>query len=70
MNARTDKHVQIVVAPDGTCTIDAINFKDASCTQVTQQLTAVLGGQVVTGRLKPEAADRPKLANRSKEAAR
>lgn len=70
MNARTDKHVQIVVAPDGTCTIDAINFKDASCTQVTQQLVATLGGQVVTDRLKPEAVNRPQLANRSKEATR
>ncbi len=70
MNARTDKHVQIVVAPDGTCTIDAINFKDASCTQVTQQLIAALGGQVVIDRLKPEAAHRPQLANRNKEAAR
>ena len=70
MNARTDKHVQIVVAPDGTCTIDAINFKDASCTQVTQQLISALGGQVVADRMKPEAANRPQLANRAKEAAR
>ncbi len=70
MNSRTDKHVQIVVAPDGTCTIDAIDFRDASCTQVTQQLVAVLGGHVVADRLKPEAANRPELANRSKEAAR
>ncbi len=70
MNQRTEKHVQVVVAPDGTCTIDAINFKDASCTQVTQQLLTVLGGQVTADRLKPEAANRPQLANRSKEAAR
>ncbi len=70
MNARTDKHVQIVIAPDGTCTIDAINFKDASCTQVTQQLIAVLGGQVVADRMKLEAANRPQLANRAKEATR
>ncbi len=70
MNARTDKHVQIVVAPDGTCTIDAINFKDASCTQVTQQLIAALGGQVAADRMKPEATSRPQLANRAKEAAR
>jgi len=70
MNPRTEKHVQIIIAPDGTCTIDAINFKDASCTQVTQQLIAALAGQVVTDRLKPEAANRPQLANRSKEAAR
>jgi hypothetical protein len=70
MNARTDKHVQVIVAPDGTCTIDAINFKNASCTHVTQQLIAALGGQVVADRMKPEAANRPQLANRAKEAAR
>jgi hypothetical protein len=70
MNARTDKHVQIVVAPDGTCTIEAINFKDASCTQVTRQLIAALGGQVVADRMKAEAANRPQLANRAKEATR
>ncbi len=70
MNSHTDRHVQIVIAPDGTCTIDAINFKDAGCTQVTQQLLAVLAGQIMADRLKPEAANRPPLANRSKEAAR
>lgn len=70
MNTRSDKHVQIVVAPDGTCTIDAMNFKDASCTQVTQQFLAVLGGQVTADRLKPEAANRPQLANRTREATR
>jgi hypothetical protein len=70
MNTRTDKHVQVIVAPDGTCTIDALNFSDASCTQATQQLIAALGGQVVADRLKPEAAIRPPLVNRSKEAAR
>ena len=51
MNTRTDKHVQVIVAPDGACTIDALNFSDASCTQATQQLIAALGGQVVADRL-------------------
>ena len=70
MNTRTYKHVQVIVAPDGTCTIDALNFADSSCTQATQQLIAALGGQVVADRLKPEAAIQPPLANRSKETAR
>jgi hypothetical protein len=70
MSTITHKHVEVVVAPDGTCTIDAINFNDASCTQVTHQLAAALGGQVIADRLKPEAANRPRLANRTKEAAR
>jgi len=70
MNTFAQKHVEVVVAPDGSCTIDAMNFTDASCTQVTQQLAAALGGQVLSDRRKPEAAIRPPLANDRKEAAR
>jgi hypothetical protein len=62
--------VEVVIAPDGSCTIDVVNFTDASCTHVTQQLAAALGGQVITDRLKPEAAIRPPVANARKEAAR
>jgi hypothetical protein len=70
MNTRAHKHVEVVIALDGTCTIDALNFMDASCTQVTRQLAEALGGQIVADRLKPEAAIRPQLANDRKEAAR
>lgn len=70
MNTFAQKHIEVVVAPDGSCTIDAMNFTDASCTQVTQQLAAALGGQVIADRLKLEAANRPPLANRTTEAAR
>ena len=70
MNTFAQKHVEVVVTPDGTCTIDAMNFADASCTQVTQQLAAALGGQILTDRRKPEAAIRPQLSNDRKEAAR
>jgi hypothetical protein len=70
METRMHKHVEVVVAPDGTCTIDALNFTDASCTQVTRQIAEALGGEVIAERLKPEAAVRPQLANDRKEAAR
>ena len=70
MNTFFHKHVEVVVAPDGTCTIDAVNFTDASCTQITRQLAAALGGQILSDRRKPEAAIRPSLANDRKEAAR
>ena len=70
MNTCAQRHVEVVIAPDGSCTIDAMNFADASCTQVTQQLAAVLGGQILTDRRKPEAAIRPPVANARKEAAR
>jgi hypothetical protein len=70
MDTRMHKHVEVVVAPDGTCTIDALNFADASCTQVTRQLADALSGQIVVDRLKPEAAIRPQLSSDRKEAAR
>jgi hypothetical protein len=64
------KHVKVIIRPDGTCVVDAINFTDATCTQVTQQLAAALGGPILADRRKPEAAIRPPLANDRKEAAR
>ena len=70
MNTCAQKHVEVVVAPDGNCTIDAMHFTDASCTQVTQQLAAALGGPILAERRKPEAAIRPQLSNDRKEAAR
>lgn len=70
MNTFAHKQVEVVVTPDGSCTIDAMNFTDASCTQVTQQLVAVLGGQILSDRRKPEAAIRPQLFNDRKEATR
>ena len=49
------KHIRMIIRPDGTCTIDAVDFTDASCTQATQQITAALGGGVVRTELKPAA---------------
>jgi hypothetical protein len=40
------KHVKIIIAPDGTCTVDAINFTGASCRAATGEITAAPGGQI------------------------
>lgn len=49
-----EKHVRIIVAADGTCTVDAINFIGPSCQVATGEITAALGGQIDHQRDKPE----------------
>ena len=64
------KHVRMIIKPDGSCTVDAINFTDATCTQATQQILSALGGPVTEDRLKPEAQSLPPQVNNRREAAR
>ena len=56
------KHIKMIIRPDGSCSVDAINFADATCTQATQQILHALAGQVVDERLKPEAQRLPPQA--------
>ena len=65
-----EKHLKIIIRPDGSCTIDAIGFTDASCTQATQQILRALAGSVTKEHLKPEAQRLPPQANALKEGAR
>ncbi len=64
------KHVRMIIKADGSCTVDAINFTDATCTQATQQILAALGGPITEDRLKPEAQRLSPQANRRMEEAR
>ena len=64
------KHVKMIIRVDGTCSVDAVNFTDATCTRATQQILAALAGQVGEDRLKPEAQRLPPQANQRKEGAR
>ena len=64
------KHVRMIIRPDGSCTVDAMNFTDATCTQATQQILAALGGPITEDRLKPEAQRLPPQAKERREAAR
>jgi hypothetical protein len=52
---RRDKHLRVVIGPDGVCTVDAINFTGTSCHAATAEVTAALGGQIDHQRDKPEA---------------
>jgi hypothetical protein len=49
------KQIRMLIRVDGTCSIDAVNFTDATCTQATRQIMQMLGGQVTQEHLKPEA---------------
>ena len=67
---RRDKHVRMIVRPDGTCAVDAINFVDAGCRQVTRQITEALAGRTIHEHDKPEARNRPQTVGRRMEATR
>jgi len=49
------KHITVIIAPDGTCSVDAINFTGPACQVATGEITAALGGHIDHQRLKPEA---------------
>ncbi len=48
-----NRSIEIVIAPDGGITIDAVGFKGADCDQATKFLEQVLGVTAVKRR-KPE----------------
>jgi len=58
------KHIKVLIRRDGSCSVDAINFADATCTQATQQILNALAGQITDERLKPEAQRLPPQAVR------
>ncbi len=64
------KHVKILIASDGACTVDAINFTGPSCQAATGEITAVLGGQIDHQRVKPEARIRERCEQGEREQAR
>ena len=64
------KHVRFIIRPDGTCTVDAMNFADAGCRQATRQITDSLAGRTLKEHDKPEARNRPQTVGREMEATR
>lgn len=64
------RYVKMIIHADGACSIDAVNFTDATCTQATEQIMRALGGQVTSERLKPEAERLPPQVNRQMERSR
>ncbi len=64
------KHVKLLIKADGSCSVDAVNFTDATCTTATQQIMQVLAGQLVDERLKPEAQRLPLITDSLREGGR
>ncbi len=58
------------IIADGTCSVDAVNFTDATCTQATQQIMSALAGQLISQKLKPEARRLPAQRELMREGAR
>ena len=64
------KHLKIIIAADGTCTIDALNFAGPACQAATQEITAALAGQIDHEHTKPELRQREWLTQADREQAR
>ena len=67
---RHDKHVRMISRADGTCTVDAMNFTDATCMRATQEITKTLAGKTIDERVKPEARTHVQRGQREAEGAR
>ena len=48
------KHVKIIIAADGSRSVDAINFTGSPCRTVTGKITAALGGRIGDQHDKPD----------------
>ena len=66
---RRDKHIRLIIRADGTCTVDAMNFTDATCMRATQEITRALAGKTINERYKPEARANVQRAQRGQREA-
>jgi hypothetical protein len=48
-------YIRILIQPDETCSVDAIDFRGPACRQVTLEIAQVLGDQMDRQQDKPEA---------------
>ena len=64
------KHIKIIIAPDGTCSVDAINFIGPACQAATLEITGALGGQIDHQHDEPEARARGRCREQEQEEAR
>ena len=67
---RRDKHIRMIIRANGTCTVDAMNFTDATCMRATQEITKVLAGKTIDERYKPEARTHVQRGQREAEGTR
>jgi len=64
------KHLKIIIAVDGQCAVDAINFTGPACQAATMEIAAALGGQIDRQHDKPEARIRERGVQSEQERAR
>ena len=64
------KYIKIIIATDGTCSVDAINFTEPACQAATIEITTALGGQIDHQHDKPEARIRERCGEGEREQAR
>ena len=64
------KHIRIVIAADGTTSIEAMNFIGPHCKNFTLEIAELLGGTVLSDVEKPEARARERIGQQDREAAR
>jgi hypothetical protein len=64
------KHLKIIIAVDGACSIDAMNFTGPSCQAMTKEIANALAGRIAQERGKPEARIRQRSGQTEREGAR
>ena len=64
------KHIKIIIAVDGQCAVDAINFTGPACQAATLEIASALGGPIEHQQEKPEAGLRERAAAPEREGAR
>ena len=64
------KHIKLIIAVDGSCRVDAVNFTGPSCKAATKEITSALGGQIDHEGTKPEARIRQRCGQGEREEAR
>jgi len=64
------KHLKIIIASDGTCAVDAINFVGPACQAATQEITDAIGGRLRHEHDKLEARLRERTGHTEREGGR
>lgn len=49
------QEIEVVIGPDGTARVEVHGVSGPACLELTEQLEAALGGEVVSRELRPEA---------------
>ncbi|MCB9867739.1 MAG: DUF2997 domain-containing protein [Phycisphaerales bacterium] len=64
------KHLKVIIAIDGSCSVDALNFTGSACRVATLEITSMLGGDVTGQHDRPEARLHERASQAEREGAR